>query len=54
MEEELKELYNDGNNDSQIATEMSQLFSLELNGTQIDRQLKKMGLRPPKPGGAKK
>lgn len=53
MEEELKELYNDGNNDSQIATEMSQLFSLELNGTQIDRQLKKMGLRPPKPGGAK-
>lgn len=54
MEEKLKELYNDGNNDSQIATEMSQLFSLELNGTQIDRQLKKMGLRPPKPGGAKK
>ena len=54
MEEKLKELYNDGNNDSHIATEMSQLFSLELKGTQIDRKLKKMGLRPPKPGVTKK
>ena len=54
MKEKLKKLHQDGKNDHQIATEMSQLFSLELNGTQIDRQLKKMGLRPPKPGVTKK
>ena len=54
MEEKLKELYNDGNNDNQIAIEMSKLFSLELNGNQIDRKLKKMGLRPPEQGGKKK
>lgn len=54
METKLTELHNDGINDCQIAEKMSDQFELKLTGTQIDRRLKKMRLRPQKPGGTKK
>ena len=54
METKLTELHNEGINDRQIAEKMSDQFELKLTGTQIARRLKKMGLRVPKPGDAKK
>lgn len=57
MNSRLQELHEGGENDSQITKKMSEEYHLDLTSTQIDRQLQKLGIRPPKPikvGGAKK
>ena len=60
MKEKLKELHQAGTNDHQIAKKLNELFGSQfppqkiLHDTQIDRKLKKMGLRPPEQGGKKK
>ncbi len=54
MNGKLKELHANSMNDSQIAKTMNEEYGYALSSTQIDRQLIKCGLRPPKPGGKKK
>lgn len=57
MNSRLQELHEGGENDSQITKKMNEEYHLDLTPTQIDRQLQKLGIRPPKltkVGGAKK
>ena len=48
MHSKLKELVDSGYNDNQITNLMNEEFGLHLHATQINREITKFGLRPPK------